>query len=65
MKMPEGWGKTPVKAKKITARVDMSDDVAGKGLCPVCKHPMKQMIANNQPVLCCMADRVVLPIKTV
>lgn len=67
MKMPKGWGKKPVQikaSKKVTARIDMSPEIAGAGLCPACKQPMVRMIANDVPVYCCMEDRIVLPIKT-
>lgn len=70
MKMPEGWdGSKQPAAKELTAstevkaRIDMSEDVAGKGLCPECGKPMQVMLANNIKCLCCMEDRIVLPMK--
>lgn len=65
MKLPEGWLEQPkeVKAnkKEITARINMSADVAGKGLCPECGKPMQMVVANGVQCLCCMDDRIVLP----
>ena len=70
MRMPEGWDNNSSKVSKIVSKkvvtaggTDMSPEVAGKGLCPACKKPMQKMFANNEPVLCCLEDRIVLPIK--
>lgn len=74
MKMPKGWVATQqstkslassvkLSAKKqIKARIDMSEDIAGKGLCPECGKPMTRVFANTIPCLCCFEDRIVLPI---
>lgn len=66
MKFYERWKTTEVKAKnvnkkKVTARIDMSEEVAGKGLCPECKEAMKPVLVNKIPALCCMKCRIVLP----
>lgn len=68
MKMPEGWDVHPKKVSnkltastKLKARIDMSEDIAGKGLCPECGKPMSVVFANNIKCYCCMEDRIVLP----
>lgn len=43
--------------------MDMSEDVAGRGLCPVTKQPMVPMFANGHPVLVGMESKIVLPVK--
>lgn len=70
MKLPQSWTSNNksipavLQAKrKIESRVNMSDDVAGQELCPVCGQHMERVIANDQPALCCFDDRVVIPIK--
>lgn len=70
MRLPQSWTEekkqTPVllQAKhKIESRVNMSDEVAGQELCPVCGQKMERVIVNDQPALCCFDDRVVIPIK--
>ena len=78
MKLPREWTQTQVdKAqpsgqrslaasfkKELTARIDMSEEVAGAGLCPECKEPMQPVLANGINCLCCMNCRIVLPQKT-
>lgn len=76
MKLPREWTQQGVikqygisravtaMGKKVTARIDMSEDVAGAGLCPECKEEMQPMIANGINCLCCMNCRIVLPQKT-
>lgn len=63
--IPREWQKKTSKkgifASKIEARIDMSERVAGKGLCPECKQPMNEVIVNGMTCLCCMQDRIVLP----
>ena len=49
-------------SKKVTARIDMSEDRAGKGLCPECGKPMTKVFANGILCSCCMKDRIVLPL---
>lgn len=64
MKVPSAWSK-PMLAKvdkqKIESRIDMSADVAGKGLCPECKKPMESVFVNNSRMLACAACRITLP----
>lgn len=57
-----GVKKEPV-AEQVTARIDMSADVAGAGLCPECKQPMEKTHANGMPVLACQPCRITIPIK--
>nr|DAH47960.1 MAG TPA: TFIIB Transcription factor zinc-finger [Caudoviricetes sp.] len=76
MKLPREWTQQGVvkqystpravtaMGKKVTARIDMSEDVAGAGLCPECKEEMQPVIANGIDCLCCMNCRIVLPQKT-
>lgn len=66
MRIPKEWTeglKVVAKSTKLHARIDMSDEIVGKGLCPECKQPMKPVIANGIKCLCCFADRIVLPQK--
>ena len=69
MKIPKIWESTSITAKSapkkkaVTARIDMSEEIAGKGLCPECHEPMKPVIANGIRCLCCMEHRIVLPVK--
>ena len=69
MKFLDRWNSLQVKKKvqartktEVKARIDMSEEVAGKGLCPECKEPMKPVLANKMQCLCCMNCRIVLPI---
>jgi hypothetical protein len=71
MKMPSEWAESKSIASKpskvtastqVKARIDMSEERAGKGLCPECGKPMQRVFANNIPCLCCMEDRIVLPL---
>lgn len=66
--MPEAWNtpSQPVKteaASKVDARVDMSAEVAGKGLCPVCQKEMEQGFADGMKVRFCREDLVTLPLS--
>lgn len=47
--------------KTVTARIDMSAEVAGAGLCPECKSPMKSGFANGEPILYCLEHRIAIP----
>jgi hypothetical protein len=47
--------------KEVTARIDMSAEVAGAGLCPECKQPMEMSVANGIPVLICLEHRIAIP----
>lgn len=53
---------TKETSKAVTARIDMSADVAGAGLCPECRKPMERSHANGIPVLTCDAHRIAIPI---
>ena len=46
----------------IRARIDMSAEVAGAGLCPECRKPMTRSTASGIPILVCMEDRIAIPI---
>lgn len=66
MRLPKEWTESKeVRAtgKKLTARINMSEEIVGKGLCPECGQPMKPVIANGIDCLCCFTDRIVLPRK--
>lgn len=72
-KLPDAWTQaspnkvvaqaaSKVEAKtELSARVDMSDDVAGRGLCPECRKPMEASMANGHHGLVCHADRIFIP----
>lgn len=69
MKIPQAWvtagtkKAAQVSAKaKVTARIDMSAEVAGAGLCPDCRKPMDKSNANGIPVFVCHSDRIAIPI---
>jgi len=63
MKYPEKWLTAGVKpVKEVTARIDMSPEVAGKGLCPECKQPMTIAVAGGVRVWACANDRIALPL---
>lgn len=70
MKMPQAWvGAKVVKSEaaievptQVKARVDMSPEVAGKGLCPECRKPMTIVQAGPSKSWICAADRISLPI---
>ena len=71
MKTPQAWnsiqsGRTSastVTAKKVEARIDMSTQVAGAGLCPDCKQPMEKMVAASVDTMTCMDCRISLPVE--
>ncbi len=46
---------------KVLARIDMSAEVAGLGLCPECKQPMVKSMANGHEVWACHSDRIAIP----
>ena len=48
--------------KDVNAALDMSADVAGKGMCPECKNPMQILTAGNAKVWACAHDRITLPL---
>lgn len=61
--MPDDWTntRTPVKAE-VSKRIDMSDEIAGQGLCPSCKKPMTRAYAAEIPVQACAPCRIALPV---
>ena len=73
-KMPRAWITASQKGEalsdksqsadstKVTARIDMSAEVAGRGLCPECKTPMKIAHAGISRAWICAADRITLPL---
>jgi len=50
-------------SKTVTAKIDMSAEVAGQGLCPDCQSPMEEVFLDEDPVISCIPCRIVLPIK--
>lgn len=67
--MPEAFekaGKKTVEASKdadkVEARINMSAEVAGAGLCPECQKPMERSHANGVAVLTCDLHRIAIPI---
>jgi hypothetical protein len=66
MKVPAAWNSAPAPStvtakKKVEARIDMSTEVAGAGLCPDCKQPMTPMVAGGVDTVTCMDCRIALP----
>lgn len=68
MKLPQAYlqaGTKPASkttaATKVEARIDMSAEVAGAGLCPDCRKPMVAMTAGAVETLTCMPCRIALP----
>lgn len=64
-KTPKAWTQAGTKkveaSTKVTARIDMSAEVAGAGLCPECRRPMEEGYANGVLVKVCHADRIAIP----
>jgi hypothetical protein len=72
LKLPSGW-ETPVQisAKKtpvvadgavtMPGRINMSAEIAGKGLCPDCNQAMSKAIANEHEVYECAPCRIAIP----
>lgn len=68
--MPEAFAKSgekkveaAVDSEKVEARINMSAEVAGMGLCPECQKPMERSHANGIPVLTCDLHRIAIPIQ--
>lgn len=66
MKMPAAWTPAPSKtnvlgSQKVEARINMSAEVAGAGLCPDCQKPMEPIIAGPAETMTCMDCRIALP----
>lgn len=67
-KMPQAWTALSQPNKttagtKVEARINMSAEVAGAGLCPDCQKPMIEMVAGPVDTLTCMDCRISLPTK--
>ena len=54
--------KLEASAQKVEARIDMSAEVAGAGLCPECRKPMERSHANGIPILTCDDHRIAIPV---
>lgn len=73
LKLPSAWLNKPQTTTKLTkantrptqvkAKLDMSEDVAGQGLCPDCKKQMERIIVNDHPTMTCMNCRICMPIN--
>jgi uncharacterized protein (UPF0212 family) len=71
LKIPQaflGASNTPVadeapKKTVLEAKLDMSAEVAGEGVCPACNSPMERVFLEKGEVYTCIPCRVVLPIK--
>jgi hypothetical protein len=61
MAVPQAWVAS-VKKNKVTARIDMSAEVAGAGLCPDCRKPMDRCFANGIECYVCHSDRIAIPV---
>lgn len=65
--MPEAFVTAGEKAKesteKVEARINMSAEVAGAGLCPECQKPMERSHANGIAILTCDAHRIAIPME--
>lgn len=68
MQLPNAWASSKRRAiqaastKKVTARIDMSAEVAGAGLCPECHGKMDKAFVNDYLVYVCNTDRIAIPI---
>ncbi len=54
--------KVEAAAEKTEARINMSAEVAGAGLCPECHKPMERSNANGIAVLTCDVHRIAIPV---
>lgn len=62
LRVPQAVLATKPEAKKVLARIDMSAEVAGAGLCPECKTQMQRCVANGIETYACHPDRIVIPV---
>lgn len=68
MKFPAAWTNSGNKINasaepaELTARIDMSADVAGKGNCPECKRPMEVVTVAGTQMWACANDRITFPV---
>lgn len=54
---------SPQQSKtQVKARINMSAEVAGRGLCPECQKPMTRTTTNGVPVLSCDEHRIAVPL---
>lgn len=53
--------KIEASTNQVEARINMSAEVAGRGLCPECRQPMKPGFVGDVPVQYCLAHRIALP----
>lgn len=64
-KFPKSWiaaNAAIERSKPVTARIDMSAEVAGMGNCPECKKPMEIVASGGTKVWACAHDRITLPL---
>ena len=62
-KMPSSWVTAKAtQPKEVQAKIDMSAEVAGRGLCPECRQPMVLAYAGTNPMHICAQDRIAMPI---
>lgn len=66
LKIPKAYIEAgTVKKTKVQARIDMSEEVAGAGLCPDCHHPMDTVFiataAGDVECYVCHPDRIAIP----
>jgi hypothetical protein len=59
---PKAKTKAAANNRAVVARIDMSADVAGAGLCPECRKPMERSHANGIPVMTCDEHRIAIPL---
>jgi hypothetical protein len=57
-----GPKKIEAAAEPVEARINMSAEVAGAGLCPECQQPMERSHANGIAVLTCDLHRIAIPV---
>lgn len=60
--IPKAWIHAGTAKKEVTSRIDMSAEVAGRGLCPECKKPMTVAMVGASKMWACAADRITLPL---
>jgi hypothetical protein len=65
--IPQAFAESGVKkveaaAEPVEARINMSAEVAGAGLCPECQKPMERSHANGIAVLTCDLHRIAIPV---
>ena len=64
MKTPQAWKlAASSKGKPVTARINMGAETVDEGKCPECGQVMERVNDGDHEVLCCLPDRIVIPIK--